>query len=530
MRLTDRLLHYDDIIRIKTGEIVPTDGVVVEGHGTVDESSLTGESVPVAKSPGSNLTAGTKLQDGQLDIAVTRLIPENSISTIVDAVSSSSTGSEYQDLADRMAGWLLPIAGVCCLAAFIGWMLVERLRRGQSWGEAVISGVGYAIAIAAVSCPCALAIAVSHHAFSNIHTDSQVTLVTSVSMATTVQDGILFRSTQALLTAQAVKAIAFDKTGTLSQGIMTVQQASYDQDPQSIQLIHAITAASQHPVSETAKRYIESQHQLSQETKGVEDIDIIPGKGVTATFFGFPLMAGNAEFTDTAQHPLIKEYVSKGMTILVITLGGQLIGLFGMKDQPRSGVNEMVTYLGGQGKHVSLVSGDNYSAVHSFAQTVGISHSNVNASQTPASKGEVVQRLKDDTSGLVAFVGDGINDTIALSTADISIATGSASNASSQIIILSSDVPKAVYQILATSRMTRNHVVVSLSFCGVYFVAAILLASGVTGWRIPPAFAGLGELVSILPVLLMAGHLASFKSVQRWYEGQAGGEIFGERD
>jgi P-type E1-E2 ATPase len=164
MGLIGRLLHYDDIIRIKTGEIVPTDGVVVKGHGTVDESSLTGESVPVAKSPGSSLTAGTKLQDGQLDIVVTRLIPENSISTIVDAVSSSSTGSEYQDLADRMAGWLLPIAGVCCLAAFLGWMFVERFRRDQNWGEAVISGVGYAIAIAAVSCPCALAIAVSHDA------------------------------------------------------------------------------------------------------------------------------------------------------------------------------------------------------------------------------------------------------------------------------------------------------------------------------------------------------------------------------
>lgn len=341
-------------------------------------------------------------------------------------------------------------------------------------------------------------------------------------MATTVQDGILFRSTQALLTAHAVKAMAFYKTGTLSQGIMTVQQTSYDQDPQSIQLIHAVTAASKHPVSETAKRYIESQYQLSQEIKGLEDVDIFPGKGVTATFFGFSVMAGNAEFTDTTHHPLVTEYLSKGMTILVITLGGQLIGLFGMKDQPRSGVNGLVTHLKGQGKQVSLVSGDNHSAVHSCAQTIGISRNNVHASQTPVSKGEVVQHLKDNTSGLVAFVGDGINDTIALSTADISIATGSASNASSQIIILSSDVPKAVYQILGISQMTRNHVVVSLSFCGVYFAAAILLASGVTGWRIPPAFAGLGELVSILPVLLVGAHLALFKSVQRWLEVRAG--------
>lgn len=158
--LMRRLLHYDDVIRVNDGEIIPTDGVVIRGQGTVDESSLTGESMPVPKSRGSAMTAGTTLTHGSIDMIVTHLVPENSISTIMDAVSSSSTGSEYQDLADRMAGWLLPIAGVCCLAAFVGWMLVERLRRGQGWGEAVISGVGYAIAIAAVSCPCALAIAV----------------------------------------------------------------------------------------------------------------------------------------------------------------------------------------------------------------------------------------------------------------------------------------------------------------------------------------------------------------------------------
>jgi cation transport ATPase len=339
-------------------------------------------------------------------------------------------------------------------------------------------------------------------------------------MATTVQDGILFRSTQALLTAHAVKAIAFDKTGTLSQGVMTVQQSSYDTDPLSVQLIHGITATSKHPVSETARRYIESHHELPSEIRGgLVDVEIIPGKGVTASFFGFPVMAGSADFTDTTHHPLVEENISNGMTILVITLGRQLIALFGMKDQPRSGVSELVLELEGEGKQVSLVSGDNHSAVHSFANNIGIARNHVHASQTPGSKGQVVQQLKDSiTPGRVAFVGDGINDTIALSTADISIATGSASNASSQIIILSSDVPSAIRQILSTSQLTRNHVVVSLTFCGVYFAVAILLASGVVGWRIPPAFAGLGELVSILPVLLVGGHLALFKSASRWLE------------
>lgn len=345
-------------------------------------------------------------------------------------------------------------------------------------------------------------------------------------MATTVNEGVLFRSVQALLTAHSVKAIAFDKTGTLSQGVMAIHQTSYDPDPLSLRLIHRITASNKHPVSETARRYLESQHSELKDTllsgpselpeAELGDIELIPGKGVSANFFGFDIRAGNATFTHTESHPLVKEYLSNGMTILVITLGQQLIGLFGMKDQPRPGVDRLISDLGREGRQISLVSGDNPSAVHAFACEVGIDHLSVHASQTPTSKAEVVKSLKQAcASGKVAFVGDGINDIIALSTADISIATGSASNASSQIIILSNDVPKAIRSLLATSYLTRNHVVASLAFCGVYFTVAILLASGVTGWRIPPAYAGLGELVSILPVLLVGAHLALFKAITR---------------
>lgn len=204
------------------------------------------------------------------------------------------------------------------------------------------------------------------------------------------------------------------------------------------------------------------------------------------------------------------------MTILAITLGNQLVGLFGMKDQPRPGVQKLLSDLGRDGRQISLVSGDNPSAVHAFALEVGISLDQVHASQTPTSKASVVKSLKATAHpGKVAFVGDGINDIIALSTADVSIATGLASNASSQIIILANDVPRAIKSIIVTSYVTRNHVIVSLAFCGVYFTVAILLASGVTGWRIPPAYAGLGELVSIIPVLLVGADLATFKVIAR---------------
>jgi cation transport ATPase len=347
-------------------------------------------------------------------------------------------------------------------------------------------------------------------------------------MASTVQDGLLFRSTQALFTAHSVRAIAFDKTGTLSQGVMTVHESSFDQDPLSIQLIHAITTSSKHPVSETAKRYIEVQNHLFDETDPkstitLREIEEVPGKGVKATFFGFTIMAGSPAFTESLEHPLVKSYLEQGLSILVITLGKQVIGVFGMRDQPRDGVHDLIAHLDRVGTQVALVSGDNHAAVHSFAREVGIPVTMTHAAQTPVSKGQVVQSLKDTHHPRhVAFVGDGINDTIALVTADISIATGSASNASSQIIALSSDIPKAIREILSTSRMSRNHVIVSLAFCGVYFAVAILLASGVTGWRIPPEYAGLGELVSILPVLLVAAHLAAYKSVQRWWTSRKG--------
>jgi Cu2+-exporting ATPase len=304
---------------------------------------------------------------------------------------------------------------------------------------------------------------------------------------------------------------------------MTVHAASYDQDPMSVRLIHAITATNKHPVSETAKRYIEARHDLTTHAsglpaglKGLDNVDEIPGKGVSANYFGFPVMAGSPALTNTANHPLVQEYLGNGLTILTISLGKQLIAIFGMRDRPRDGVHDLIAHLGCAGKQVTLVSGDNLPAVQNFAREVGIPLDSTYAAQTPVSKGETVQSLKNlHHPDPVAFVGDGINDTIALSKADISIATGSASNASSQIIILSSDISKAMREILWTSLITRNHVLASLGFCGVYFAVAIVLASGVTEWRIPPAYAGLGELVSVMPVLLVGGHLAVVKAVKR---------------
>ena len=156
-------MHYGDIVRVHSGDAIPTDGIIVDGQGTLDESAITGESVPVIKTVGDVVASGNTVIDGTLDILVTHLVHENSIASMKIAVESAhGSDAKFADLADTFASYLLPIAAVCALISFIVWMLVNRFIRGQSWGTSVVDGITYAITILAVSCPCALALSVSY--------------------------------------------------------------------------------------------------------------------------------------------------------------------------------------------------------------------------------------------------------------------------------------------------------------------------------------------------------------------------------
>lgn len=160
--LTRSVLFYGDLIRVTVGEVIPTDGVIFSGSADIDESAITGESVPVLRTTGQSVHAGTRVIEGSIDIAVSRLVGENSLASVIQAVmDAQSSSSRFSDVADRMAAWLLPLASAAAIISFLVWLFVMHYVRHEPWGRSVIDAVTYAIAIMAVSCPCALTLAVS---------------------------------------------------------------------------------------------------------------------------------------------------------------------------------------------------------------------------------------------------------------------------------------------------------------------------------------------------------------------------------
>ncbi|WVQ94259.1 hypothetical protein IAU59_001338 [Kwoniella sp. CBS 9459] len=504
-----RLLHYDDTIRILEGEVVPTDGLIIEGMADLEESSITGESAPVTRTVGSLIRAGAKVVQGSIDVSVTRLVANNSLSAVIQTLSKAqNSGNRYQDLADRMAAVLLPIATASATTSLLVWLFVNRYVRHNSWVDSAIDGIKYAIAIMAVACPCALTLAVS--------------LVSCLSVVIGLHRGIIFRTSEAMLAASAAQALAFDKTGTLSQGLLSVSESS-EFTPLAMRLVYEITGVSQHPVSVTVRRYMQTQSEVISSTassaKMIAQEEVCLGGGIKADAYGFRLVAGNAKFTEMETHPLVKKYQQQGFSLFVVTLEGRLIAVYGLLDQPRARVKELLESLGTRGKHLAILSGDNPQAVHRFASGLGLDKVKAHGGLSPSDKAEMVSEVKT-IHGSVIFIGDGTNDTLALAKSTIAVAVGSGSGsdiavAASSIVLLSSDVPRALDDMLEISQSARYHAFAGLGWCAVYFFFAILLASGAAvNFSIPPQWAGLGEVTSILPVLavgtsvwLTKGHL-----------------------
>lgn len=323
--------------------------------------------------------------------------------------------------------------------------------------------------------------------------------------------GVIYRSPDVLFAATKAKVIAFDKTGTLSQGVLSVvEDASINK--LATQLVHEVTGLTRHPVSVAVQRHIEGQQHLGHQEKVLLDAQAILGGGISASYLGFPILAGSAAFTGTMHDPQVRALTNQGLSLFTVTLGGCMIASYGLLDQPRMGTAQMLNSLSAQGKHIFVLSGDNINAVHRFADSIDLDKSRAFGGLSPAQKAQKVRELQD-VFGSTMFIGDGTNDSLALEQASISVAIGTGSGsdiaiATASIILLASDVMKGLDKVLSISKLARRHVYLTLGWCAVYFVFAILLASGaVVKFTIPPEWAGLGEVVSILPVLAIGGAL-----------------------
>jgi P-type E1-E2 ATPase len=315
---------------------------------------------------------------------------------------------------------------------------------------------------------------------------------------------------------------AFDKTGTLTEGRMTVEH-SYLVDPQAGSLVAVLVANQTHPISKAIASFIGiNPTSMAYIKQAMSDVVVLPGKGLECKFAGFPLLGGSAEFAKGEFEPEEKGAATDGSTsVFTVSLGGQMIASFQLSDQERPDARDLVQTLSSAGKRVVIISGDLAGPVKRTASKLGFSSDNVYSRCSPARKLEIIRQLQHGGKK-VCYVGDGANDAAALAASDISIAIGGGSDvaqATADVIIGSDRRLKAsMMAALALAKLNRYHVMAAFAWSVIYNIFAILLASGAfVTVRIAPQWAGLGELVSILPIFVIA---FGTKWTWKWAQGR----------
>ncbi|KAK1635124.1 copper-transporting P-type ATPase [Colletotrichum phormii] len=489
-----RLLQYGDKFKVLPHSVIPTDGLVVTGSSEVDESMLTGESAPVFKQQRDTVIAGTINGSGTLVAQLTRLPGKNTVTDIAELVEEAANSKpRIQDIADRVAGWFVPVVTAVAIIVVVIWSVIGVKVHGESAGKSISTAITYAIAVLAVSCPCALGLAVP--------------MVLVVAGGVAARGGVIIKSAECTERARKVSDVVFDKTGTITEGDLDVLEEEIllpDHD-EARAITKALVAGNNHPVSTALAKYLASR--ATREVK-ITDPRVIPGAGVEASYNGHKVCAGNPSWTDADALPSVIRFQEANMTILVVNSDAIPIAIFGLRTRLRLEAKKVIAQLTRQNIDVHLVSGDQTRAVESIAAQVGIH--NVASRRTPSQKRDYVASLMTEGK-TVMFVGDGTNDAVAVTQADVGVQLGSAASASdvtrgaADVVLLAG--LEGIPFVLEVSRASFHRMVFNFVWSAVYNVLAILLAGGAfepVNFKIPPAYAGLGEMVSVIPVIVAA--------------------------
>lgn len=492
-----RLLQFGDRFIIMPHAQIPTDGQVTEGSSEVDESMLTGESLPVRKQPSAQIIAGTINGSRRLTARLTRLPRKNTVTNIANLVEeASNTKPRVQELADKVAGYFVPVATAIAVIVIIIWVVVSLRIRNESTSKAISTTITYTIAVLAVSCPCALSLAVP--------------IVLVVAGGVAARGGVVIKSAEAIERGHKITDVVFDKTGTLTIGELdvVVEEILSTDRGQAVSLAKALVGDNKHPVSMAVAKHLEKQ---DHKAVHLEDIRVIPGAGVEAIWNGSSFRAGNAHWLGVGQMLEVDRLLQQGMTALCLTKDTELLAVFGLTSVLRPEAAAVVHKLQARKITVHLVSGDEERAVETVAKTVGIPEQNAAARRSPAEKRVYVQDLIK-RGKRVAFCGDGTN-AVAIAQANIGIQLGSSldvTRATADVVLLSS--LDGIIYLLEVSKASFCRIMFNFVWSAVYNVLAILLAaSAFVRVRIPPAYAGLGEIVSFLPVIIAALTMSGMK-------------------
>lgn len=476
-------MQVGDVVKVKPGQKVPVDGQVITGETTVDESMITGESMPVHKVAGDHVVGSTINGHGTITFKATKVGADTMLAQIVETVKKAQTShAPIQNLTDRISGIFVPAVLIIAIITFIVWYSLL----GTTLAHAML----FAVSVIVIACPCALGLA------------TPTALMVGTGRAAKM--GVLIKNGEALEEVNAVKTVIFDKTGTITVGKPVVTDVVGHDQGQVLQVAASLEASSEHPLAGAIlNKATEEQVELVK----VSDFKAVEGKGVQAQLDGQPAFVGNEKMAAGKQ--LAPQLVTKlaelqdaAKTVVVVGLAGEVIGLIAIQDAPKPSSAQAIAALHDRGLKTVMITGDNDRVAQTIAQQVGIDQ--VVANVLPNEKAQRVEELQQD--GPVAFVGDGINDAPALTTADVGIAMGSGTDIaieSGDIVLVQNDLRGVVWA-LAMSQKTFSRIKLNLFWALIYNVIGIPIAAGIfagVGFILTPEFAALAMAFSSVSVV-----------------------------
>ena len=489
-----------ELLRVRPGEKVPVDGEVIEGKATIDESMVTGEPIPVAKTPGSKVTGGTMNQTGGFVMRAEKVGSDTLLSQIVHMVAAAQRSrAPIQRMADQVAGWFVPAVIAVAALAFVAWMIWGP---SPQFSYALIA----AVAVLIIACPCALGLATPMSIMVGVGRGAQL--------------GVLIRDAEALERMEKVDTLVVDKTGTLTEGrpkVVHIAPAAGFEAAAILQQLASVERASEHPL---AAAIVADAQDRKLALVPVTDFDSPVGKGVLGTVGDVRVVCGSAKFLmehgiDAGPMEAAAESVrAKAATVIFVGLDGRLAGFVGIADPIKATTAEAIAALRSEGIRVVMLTGDGKTTADAVGRELGIDE--VVAEVLPEDKASVVQRLKAEGK-VVAMAGDGVNDAPALAAAEVGIAMGTGTDVameSAGVTLLKGDL-LGIVRARQVSRATMRNIRQNLFFAFVYNVAGIPLAAGVLypflGILLSPVVAAAAMALSSVSVITNALRLRAVK-------------------
>jgi P-type Cu+ transporter len=481
-----------DILIVRPGEKIPTDGIVIEGTSTIDESAITGESIPIDKSEGDEIIGATINKSGLLKIKATKVGQDTVLSQIINLVEEARTGkAQMQRMVDQVAKYFVPAILVAAIGVGLGWYFIGNI------------GITYSllafVSVIIIACPCALGIA------------TPAALMMGSGKA--AEYGILFKGGEYLEIASKVNTVVFDKTGTLTEGrpsLTDIYDISNNGEKELVRIAGIAESGSEHPLGQAITRKAKEEIQVPNP----DSFEAISGQGIRAMYEGHVIVVGNRRLINDNGISIpeivdakLKDFENMGKTAVLVAIDSKLAGILGLADTVKKNAREAIDELKSMGKEIIMLTGDNERTAKFIGESLGIDR--IIAHVMPQQKQEVILKLKSEGK-IVAMVGDGINDAPALAQADLGIAIGSGTDVAKEtggIILIKSDV-KDVVIALELGKKTVSKIKQNLFWAFAYNTGLIPIAGGalvpflgvgIFGWL--PMLAGIAMAMSSLTVV-----------------------------